>query len=208
MSTPNITLLVFGAALEKLAVDADQLRQLGVTTVHGNEVSTLDFPVNNIDCVLFDGNGQLKLTAEEIIKFRSLNPRSKLLVSRPQSMVNAMESLKSGAVGLLNQALTAEQFAEILSRIQAGHYYLDQEIAQQLAIRQMNKLLEPFTGLTSREFDVFCMLSEGLSLQEMAKQLGVSSKTVSNCQSQIKSKLGLHTREAIEMFAKTHGLGH
>lgn len=203
----NTTLLVFGAALVDLAVDEIQLQQLGVSTVHWSEMATLGLSANDIDFVLFDGNGEAQVAAEQIIKFRLLYPCSKLLVSMPQSMVGAMESLKAGAVGVLNQPLSAEQLAAILSRIQAGHYYLDQEIAQQLAIRQIKKFLEPFNELTSREFDVFCMLSEGLSLQEMANQLGVSSKTVSNCQSQIKSKLGLDTREAIEKFAKIHGLG-
>ena len=58
----------------------------------------------------------------------------------------------------------------------------------------------------SREFDVFCMLAEGCSLQVMANQLGVSSKTVSNCQSQIKAKLDLEARDEIIKFAKKHGL--
>jgi DNA-binding CsgD family transcriptional regulator len=43
-------------------------------------------------------------------------------------------------------------------------------------------------------------------LQAIAEQLGVSSKTVSNGQTQIKLKLGIESKQQIRHMAKTHGL--
>nr|WP_225587876.1 LuxR C-terminal-related transcriptional regulator [Methylomonas fluvii] len=73
-------------------------------------------------------------------------------------------------------------------------------------MRQIKKQLEPFVSLSSREFDVFCLLAEGCSLQTIATQLGISSKTVSNCQTQIKLKLAIDNRDTLTEFANSHGL--
>lgn len=73
-------------------------------------------------------------------------------------------------------------------------------------MRQIKKWLEPFISLSSREFDVFCLLAEGCSLKTIAERLGINSKTVSNCQTAIKLKLALDSRQAIKTFAKYHGL--
>nr|WP_305890925.1 LuxR C-terminal-related transcriptional regulator [Methylomonas sp. WSC-7] len=73
-------------------------------------------------------------------------------------------------------------------------------------MRQIKKQLEPFSALSSREFDVFCLLAEDCSLQAIASQLGISSKTVSNCQTQIKLKLAIDNRGSLRKFADCHGL--
>jgi len=206
MAITNLTLLVFGSALANLAVDGEQLRQTGVEVITVEPSSSPEFPIDEIDCVLFDGTGDGRWGVEQIKHLHLLRPQCKILVSMPNSILSAVDLLQAGAVGLLKQSQTAEQFVSILNRLQSGHFYLDQDIAQQLAIRQIKRLLAPFNQLTSREFDVFCLLAEGFSLQSMAEQLCVSSKTVSNCKSQIKSKLGIESREAMHEFAKIHGL--
>nr|WP_305891514.1 LuxR C-terminal-related transcriptional regulator [Methylomonas sp. SURF-1] len=66
--------------------------------------------------------------------------------------------------------------------------------------------MEPFNTLSSREFDVFCMLAEDFALQDIAEQLGISRKTVSNCQTSLKLKLGLQGRPTMKKFAESHGL--
>jgi DNA-binding NarL/FixJ family response regulator len=136
----------------------------------------------------------------------SIAPSSKIIVSAPHSCANATAYLQAGVSGLLDALHPPEKLAGILRRVGAGEYYLDQNIAQLLAMRQIKKLLAPFATLNSREYDVFCMLAEGNSLQTIAGQLGISAKTVSNCQSQLKAKLGMESRDAIVAFAKKHSL--
>jgi len=111
-----------------------------------------------------------------------------------------------GVTGLLDAMPEPNQLFEIVRLIHQGEYYLDKQIAQLLAMRQIKKALEPFVVLSSREFDIFCLLAEGYSLQAIAEQLGVSSKTVSNGQTQIKLKLGIESKQQIRHMAKTHGL--
>lgn len=136
----------------------------------------------------------------------SIAPACKAIVCATRSCADAVAYLQAGACGLLDSLHSSQQLADIIRRVCAGEYYLDQNIAQILAMRQIKKLLEPFTTLSSREYDVFCLLAEGCSLQTIAEQLDISPKTVSNCQSQVKAKLGLEGRAAFLEFAKKHSL--
>ncbi len=158
-------------------------------------------------CVLLDGGLNPAVIQTQIRQLHSAEPACKLIVVLSDtSMLNATTYLQAGVSGLLNQRCGAAQLAAIIRHIAAGHIYLDHDLAQILAMRQIKKMLAPFTALTSREFDVFCLIAEGCSLQTIAEQLAVSSKTVSNCQSQIKLKLGLEGRLQISQLAINNGL--
>ncbi len=208
MPDPNytISLLIVG---EGLSAVADQLVQASVPKISFmaiNELAATTFPTHEIDCVLFDGRKGADWIISQIRVAQSFAPDCKLLVCMPNSTQDAITYLQLGISGLLALDQTADELIAVLERVVDGHFYLNQEIAQCLAMRQIKKILAPFNALTSREYDVFCMLAEGFTLQAMADQLNVSSKTVSNCQSQIKAKLGLETRDSIIEFAKNYGL--
>ncbi len=64
----------------------------------------------------------------------------------------------------------------------------------------------PHHHLTAREHQVFLHLLSGRPLDEVAREMGVSDKTVSNHQTSIRQKLGITS--AIEMlrYGQAHGL--
>ena len=55
--------------------------------------------------------------------------------------------------------------------------------------------------LTEREYALFRLLAQGESLADCARQLGLSSKTVSNYQTLIREKLGVSTSAALAHLA-------
>jgi HD-GYP domain-containing protein (c-di-GMP phosphodiesterase class II) len=61
-------------------------------------------------------------------------------------------------------------------------------------------------GLTARESDVLALLSHGLSNKAIARQLGISPKTVGNHVEHVYTKLGVSNRAAAAMRAMQHGL--
>jgi HD-GYP domain-containing protein (c-di-GMP phosphodiesterase class II) len=64
-------------------------------------------------------------------------------------------------------------------------------------------------GLTEREIDVLRLLARGHTNRQIARQLTVSPKTVSNHVEHIYGKLGVSSRAAATLFATQHGLlGH
>lgn len=200
-----IRLLIATSDAEPVGMDASALYQCGVATswVECNKLSSL--AGGEFDVVLLTDTRESDNFAL-IRSFREYRPQVKFIVVLGHRYAQAGPYLQSGVSGLLAEIPESKQFAEILRKICVGAYYLDQNIAQLLAMRQIKKMLEPFVLLTSREFDVFCLLAEGGRLQAIAEQLGVSSKTVSNCQTQIKLKLKLGNRGEIKRFAFSHGL--
>jgi DNA-binding NarL/FixJ family response regulator len=63
----------------------------------------------------------------------------------------------------------------------------------------------PF-GLTAREIDVLRLLARGLSNKEIAAELVITPKTVSNHVEHIYGKIGTRTRAGAGLFAMQHGL--
>jgi HD-GYP domain-containing protein (c-di-GMP phosphodiesterase class II) len=61
-------------------------------------------------------------------------------------------------------------------------------------------------GLTAREVEVLVLLSRGLTRKQIAQELTISAKTVSNHEEHIYAKLGVRSRGAAALFAMRHGL--
>jgi DNA-binding NarL/FixJ family response regulator len=61
-------------------------------------------------------------------------------------------------------------------------------------------------GLTAREIEVLVLLSRGMTQKQIARELTISAKTVSNHEEHIYAKLGVSTRGAAAMYAMRHGL--
>lgn len=201
---PDRKLIVFGRALADLVIGDEQLVSCDLEVVGISD--TAGFSANDADFVLLDGSIDNPGLMAQIQFIRTRAPQCRILLNLTGTMQETVEYLQAGVSGLLKPPLSAEGLKLILDHVHSGQLYLDPAIAQILAMRQIKKLLQPFNTLTSREFDVFCMLAEGCSLKSIAEHLGVSCKTVSNCQSQIKLKMGLVTPEALLEFAKSNGL--
>jgi DNA-binding NarL/FixJ family response regulator len=199
-----IKLLITKSETESWPIEASNFM------LHDIKVCSVDWDVLiaataiDVDVMLIVDNSERDMQAL-IRHLRNIAPASKIIVKLHDSS-QAIAYFQAGVTGLLDSCHNPERLAEIIRDVCLGEYYLDQATAQLLAMRQIKKMLEPFSALSSREFDVFCLLAEGCSLQSISAQLGVNSKTVSNCQTLIKLKLNLDSKQAIENFAQKHGL--
>jgi len=63
-------------------------------------------------------------------------------------------------------------------------------------------------GLTAREVEVLTRLVRGISNKQIARELGVTPRTVGSHVEHIYAKIGVSTRGAAALFAMSHGLGH
>lgn len=201
----SIKLLILEAEANQTQIDPAELAPFAVETEFLAWEQLMSITEIAADAILFEGD---RVHDHRLLlhHLQSIAPACKPIVTRPHSIVQTVSYLRHGVTCILDSRHEPRRLAEIIRRVCDGEYHLDHDIAQSLAMRQIKKLLQPFTSLNSREFDVFCLLAEGCSLQSIAEQLDVSSKTVSNCQSQIKLKLGLENRKAIADFAEKHGL--
>ena len=61
-------------------------------------------------------------------------------------------------------------------------------------------------GLTTRESDVLALLAQGMPNKGIARELGISPKTVSNHVEHVYSKLGVPNRTGAAMYAMQYGI--
>jgi HD-GYP domain-containing protein (c-di-GMP phosphodiesterase class II) len=105
------------------------------------------------------------------------------------------------------EALSEEDAAGFVEREAAegrlDHRAVDAVLA--VAGRPRHQPLAP-AGLTAREVEVLALLARGPTNREIAAQLGISPKTVSNHVERIYAKAGVTTRAAATLFAMEHGL--
>ena len=96
------------------------------------------------------------------------------------------QALDAGASGYLTKTSAPEVLIEAVRRILDGHAYIEQALATELAYTPSDQRLQ---GMTPRELEIFLMLARGTPTRAIADQLNISSKTVSNHLTLLKSKL-------------------
>jgi len=89
-----------------------------------------------------------------------------------------------------------------------GGTYIEPELAQQLAVNMAIGQDETYKvkSLSPREFDIFCLLANGLSTREAAEKLCLSYKTVCNHGTSIKEKLNVKTMSELTLLASRQGI--
>ena len=124
-----------------------------------------------------------------------------LVFSMQESTIFVEQALQAGARGYITKSSAPEVLIDAIRELAAGKSHIDSEIAQQLAFKKAKGEDTPFSDLSTREFEIFCLLAEGLNTSEISKRLSLSYKTVANYSTQIKSKLNASTVAEIARLA-------
>ncbi|WP_198245639.1 response regulator transcription factor [methane-oxidizing endosymbiont of Gigantopelta aegis] len=173
----------------------------GVTLHETDKLEHLSGADAKPDLIVFDA----AMGMENISQHVQQKHMAKWVVLDVADIQQALHYLQLGASGILTQPSEAA-ISKCLQTIAEEQIYLDADFVQILALRQIKKMLLPFKHLTAREYDVFCLLAEGYSIQTIATLLSISPKTAFNCQAQLRKKLAVRTQQDIFAFAKKHGL--
>lgn len=144
---------------------------------------------------------------EAIRRIIARDANAKILVfSMHEDTVFVEQALQAGAQGYLTKSSAPEILVEAIKELAAGKSHIDSDIVQRLAIQKSRGKDSPFSGLSTREFEIFCLLAEGLNTSEIAKRLSLSYKTVANYSTQIKSKLNVSTVAELARLAIRHNI--
>jgi DNA-binding NarL/FixJ family response regulator len=127
-----------------------------------------------------------------------------LVFSMHDSPVMVAQALKAGAAGFITKSSEPAVLVNALRRVGCGETgVLSLDLAQSL---DSAAALPPHRALSGREFDVLRGIVEGLTLDQIAARLHLSSKTVSNYQTQIRQRLGVATAVELLHYAREHRL--
>ena len=129
-----------------------------------------------------------------------------LVFSMHEDTVFVEQALQAGARGYIGKSSAPVVLVEAVRQIAHGGIYIDPDIAQRLAFQKTKGTDSPFKALSTREFEIFCLLAEGLSVNTIANRLALSYKTVANYSTQIKNKLDVGTTAELARLAIRHGV--
>lgn len=144
---------------------------------------------------------------EAIRRIISRDSGARILVfSMYEDTVFVEQAVQAGASGYITKCSAPDVMIHAVRQIADGKVHIEQEIAQRLAIQKTRGTTTPITALSTREFEIFCMLAQGANVIEIAKRLSLSYKTVANYGTQIKNKLDVNTVADLARIAIRHGL--
>jgi DNA-binding NarL/FixJ family response regulator len=129
-----------------------------------------------------------------------------IMFSMHENVTLAMQAMSAGAMGYVSKAGDSMDILTAIRQVMTGKSYLSAEMAQKIALQSVSGNEDPTQRLTAREFEVFRLLAEGLSLSRVASQLSLESKTVANYQTILKNKLGFSTSTEMVRLAIKYGV--
>ena len=144
---------------------------------------------------------------EAIDRILAREPAARILVlSAHEDAMHARRVLKAGAAGYLTKRSAAEALMQAIRQVQQGKTFLEPEIAQQLAMQQLNGERNPVDMLSEKEFKVFLALAKGQSVAEIAEIMSLSPRTIGTHLYNIKQKLGASNSAELAIIAMRAGL--
>ena len=110
--------------------------------------------------------------------------------------------------GYIIKSSGPETLVTAVCTLAEGGSFIAPELAQRVAMSMVYEQNEAniIKQLSSREFDIFCLLANGLTPREIAEKLCLSYKTVCNHSTAIKDKLEVKTMAEMTLLASRHGL--
>lgn len=129
-----------------------------------------------------------------------------LVLSAHEDSVHPKRVLNAGAMGYLTKRSAAEELIKAIRMVAGRKMYLEANIAQQMAIQQLNGEKNPVDVLSDREFEVFMSLAKGQTTNEIADILSLSPRTVGTHLYNIKQKLNANNSAEIALIAMRSGL--
>jgi DNA-binding NarL/FixJ family response regulator len=150
--------------------------------------------------------GLSDLAATEVIRrVREQNlPTRCAVFSVRKDRKTVLEVLRAGACGFLLKTSTSEQMADALGQFTQGGIYVSPQIEVMSLFAESNgrlQALDPLDSLSSREFQVFSLLVDGIRAKEIAARLALSPKTVDTYRSSLMRKLDIHDVAGLVKFA-------
>ncbi|MFZ6872696.1 response regulator [Undibacterium sp. Di27W] len=158
----------------------------------------LDFEVMLLDIVLPDKNG-----IEVLKQIKSEKPGiAVLMFSIHREDQYAVRALKAGASGFLNKQCSSTQILDAIRQVARGLKYISTQLAQELA-NNLNQEHEDalHKTLSDREFQTMTLIASGKSVSDIAKELSLSVKTISEYRSRILLKMKLRHNAELTHYA-------
>lgn len=158
----------------------------------------LTFTTIIIEIALQDKNG-----IEVIKQIKKEFPHIAIIVfSNLKEDQYAIRALKAGASGFINKNSNQEVLVGAIRQVASGLKFISPTLAQEMA-NNLNQEFEgePHKALSDREYQTLIMIASGKSVSDIAHELSLSVKTISEYRARVLFKMKLRHNAEITHYA-------
>ena len=180
--------------------------QVGSLAEAREELEKVDVAI--LDLALPDGNGIDLIEDLHALKHDTMV----LVLSASISNQQYAQAVEAGAAGIVHKSASIEEIIDSVKRLHRGESLLSLEelvevfrtVSRQRQQEREAKLA--IQSLSKREKELLQALAEGLESKEIAQKLHITAATERSHFLRIFTKLGVHSRLQVLLFALRHGV--
>jgi len=118
----------------------------------------------------------------------------------------ATRAIRAGVCGFVLKQSAGEELVDAIRHALSGHMYITPALVGQVIDRIGEAPGRSEPQLTPRQRDVLRLILRGLSIKEIAANLGLSARTVETHKYEMMQSLGVHSTTQLVTFAMEHRL--
>jgi DNA-binding NarL/FixJ family response regulator len=195
----------FALVREGIARVCERLEGFKVATQCSDGVSALEtIQARTPDLAIIDLQIPKLFSLELIRKVKENNlPTRFIVLAQRGDRKTALEALRAGANGFVLKSSSALQLMDALKSVAGGSVYVSSELQFEKVFfgARKSQLTDPLETLSSREYQVFRLLVDGIRAKEIAARLELSPKTVDTYRASLMRKLDIHDVAGLVKFA-------
>ena len=158
------------------------------------------------DVVLMDLSMPVMDGIEAIRRLRVRDPEARIVVLTSFSdRERILDALDAGAIGYLLKDAEPDELIRGVRAAAAGEAPLAPKAASAVLTARADQ--RPVAELTPREREVLGALARGKANKQIARELGISEKTVKAHLTRVFESIGVTDRTAAALWAQRHGIG-
>jgi DNA-binding NarL/FixJ family response regulator len=140
---------------------------------------------------------------ETLTRIRTVHAKVPILIfTGLTELEHVAAAMAAGANGVIHKNQASGDLVAAIQVVTSGGVFLHPEIAAALEARDGERdQTQPHMKLSAREAEIFRMIAMGRPLKEIAKDLGISEKTVVTYLTRIRGKTGLNSYVEIARYA-------
>ena len=157
-----------------------------------------DWDIVVLDLALGERSG-----LEVLQELKKLRPKLPVLIlSMYAEAQYARRAFKAGASGYITKDCARAELVGAITTVLRGRKYVSPTLAELLIIDLERGTAQPLhETLSTREFEVMCLIASGKTVSEIANILALSDKTISTYRARILEKMDMKTNAALTHYA-------
>lgn len=129
-----------------------------------------------------------------------------LVISRDEKEPFVSKCVENGALGYVSLKCEPQELIQAIHTVNNNQKFLSKDVAYDFAMSSLSKESEILSTLTCREYQVFTLLAQGISVNDIAVQLYLSPKTIHVYRAAIMAKLSAKTASELTVIALKNGV--